>query len=59
MKGEAVLSTPTLSVETFFYWTTDISMTVKYTQVAVLLFEYLDCVNYCDANQTHSILEFK
>lgn len=59
MKGEAVLFTPTLSVEIFFFWTIDVSMTFKYTWVAAILFEYPDCVNYRDANHVHSTLKFK
>ena len=59
MKGEAVLFTPALSVETFFFWTIDLSMTFKYAQVAAIPFEYPDCVNYCDVKHAHSTLELK
>jgi hypothetical protein len=34
-------------------------MTFKCTQVAAVPFGPPDCVDYCDANHAHSILEFK
>lgn len=60
MKGEAVLLTPALSVETFFFWPIDTSMTSKCAQqVAVILFGSPDPVDYCDANHARFLLGFK
>lgn len=47
-------------METFFFSIIDTHTAFKCAQqVAANLFGSPDCVNYCDANHAHSILEFK
>lgn len=46
-------------METFFFSIIDTHTAFKCARVAANLFGSPDCVNYCDANHAHFILEFK